>query len=254
MGEPRHGVSERPEQEDVLGRVGEVVLTADDVADLHGRVVDDDGEVVQRRAVRPDDDEIAAEVGHVDLDPSAHDVVEGDDALTDAEAQDRAPALGLALGPFVGRQVRAATDVAGRQLGRLERLAIGGELLGRAVAGIRLVPLEEPRGGRRVAGQALHLAVGRVRTARFLAGHLGTLVPAQAQPVQAVEDVLLIGDRATDLVGVLEAQDERAADVPGMEEVEERRARRPDVERPGGAGRDPDAGLLEGGHPVPRTG
>ena len=90
MGEQRHVVPERPEQQDVLGRVREVVLAADDVADLHRGVVDDDREVVERRAVGADDDEVAAEVGGVDLDAAADDVVERDDALPDAEADEPA--------------------------------------------------------------------------------------------------------------------------------------------------------------------
>ena len=45
------------------------------------------------------------------------------------------------------------------------------------------------------------------------------------------------------LVGVLEAQDERAADVAGEQVVEERGPGRPDVEGAGGAGRDADAGV-----------
>ena len=39
------------------------------------RVVDDDREVVQRRAVAPDDHEVAADVGGVDLDLAADQVV-----------------------------------------------------------------------------------------------------------------------------------------------------------------------------------
>ena len=50
--EARHVVAQRSEQEDVLGRVREVVLAADDVGHLHRRVVDDDREVVQRRCRR----------------------------------------------------------------------------------------------------------------------------------------------------------------------------------------------------------
>ena len=45
-------------------------------------------------------------------------------------------------------------------------------------------------------------------------------------------------------VGVLDAQDVGAADVPREEEVVEAGARRPDVERAGGAGRHPHAGVL----------
>ena len=87
MGEHRLGMAQRPEQQDVLGRVGEVVLAADDVGDLHRGVVDDHGEVVERRAVGADDHEVAAEGGGVDLDAAADEVVEGDDARLDPEAE-----------------------------------------------------------------------------------------------------------------------------------------------------------------------
>ena len=83
----RQLVAERPEQEDVLRGVREVVLAADDVGDLHRGVVDHDREVVERRPVGTDDDEVAAEVRDVDLDAAADDVVESDDALADPEAE-----------------------------------------------------------------------------------------------------------------------------------------------------------------------
>ena len=81
MGEHRDRLAQRLEQQDVLGRVADVVLAADHVADGHRRVVDHHREVVERRAVGPDDDEVAAEVGGVDLDPVADEVVPADDAL-----------------------------------------------------------------------------------------------------------------------------------------------------------------------------
>ena len=70
--------------------------------DLHRRVVDDDSEVVQRRAVSANDDEVAAEVRDVDLDLAADDVVEADDAGPDPEADGSRPALGLARGALLG--------------------------------------------------------------------------------------------------------------------------------------------------------
>ena len=93
----------------MLGRVREVVLAADDVGDRHRRVVDDDREVVERRAVAADDDEVAAEVRDIDLDVTADDVVEGDDALADPEPQRAATALGL-----VGRALLRRSGVAQR--------------------------------------------------------------------------------------------------------------------------------------------
>ena len=162
--------------------------------------------------------------------------------VADPEAERARPALGLARRALLGRQRRAAADVARRQLGRL---------LGRC--GRRRAPRacssrDRPgprRGAARAAAayerQPLHLAVRRVRPAGRLAGDLGALVPAQPEPVEPIEDVLLERDGAARLVGVLEPEDERAARVPGVQVVEQRRPRRPDVERPGRARGDPDA-------------
>ena len=239
-------IAERPEQQDVLGRVRQVVLAPDDVADLHRGVVDDDREVVQRRAVAADDDEVATEVDDIDLDPAADDVVEADHAGPDAEPDRRGTPLGLAGGAFLRRQGGASPDVARRLLGRLLGLPVGVELLGRAVAVIGLVGGQETFRGLGVQRQPEHLAVRRERTAGRLAGDLRSLVPVQAEPVQSVEDVLLVGDRTARLVGVLETEDERPADVAREEVVEQGGPRGPDVERPGRARGDADA---RRGHP-----
>ena len=121
------------------------------------------------------------------------------------------------------------------------RLAVGVELLGRAVAGVGHVRREEAVGRRGVERQPEHLAIRRERAARGLAGDFGTLVPVQAEPVQPVEDVLLVGDRPARLVGVLESQDEGPAGVARVQVVEQRRPGGPDVERTGRARGDPDA-------------
>ena len=241
MGEPRHLLAQRLEQEDVLGRVAQVILAPDDMADPHRRVVDHDGEVVQRRAVAADDHEVAAEVGHVDLDPAADQVVEPDDTLADPEAERRPAALGREHGALRLGQSGAASAVARWQSGRLQALALGIELVGRAETGVGHVGRAQAVGGRGVQRQTLHLAVWGVWAAGFLAGHSGPLVPGQTQPVEPVQDVLLIGQRRSGDISIFEAQDERPANVPGEQEVEQGGPGRPDVERTGRARGDPDA-------------
>ena len=115
MGEDRDRMAERLEHQDLLRRVADVILAADDVAHRHRRVVDDDGEVVERRPVAPDDHEIAAEVGRIDLDPIADQVIPAHDAGPDTEADRRWPAgRGEARRSLVGGQVRAPSHVARR--------------------------------------------------------------------------------------------------------------------------------------------
>ena len=154
MGEAREGMTERAEQQDVLGRVRQVVLTADHVADLHRGVIDDDREVVERIPVGTDDHEVPAEVGDVDLDPTPHDVFERDPPRPDPETERPRAPFRLACATFVGRQVGAAPDIARRELGRLLGLAIGLELFGRAVARVRQILEQQPAVGVRVCAHA----------------------------------------------------------------------------------------------------
>ena len=171
-----------------MGVLRDVVLAPDHVADPHRRVVHDDREVVERRPVRPDDDEVAAEVRRVDLDPVADEVVPRDDAGADAEPDGAPPALGLARGALVGRQGGAPADVARRQLVRLLgscRSAV--ELLGRAVAGIGAVRGEQrARPPPRSRGEALPSG-GTARTGRpprspATPGPSSQVIPSQWRP------------------------------------------------------------------------
>ena len=83
--------------------------------------------------------------------------------------------------------------------------------------------------------QPLGLPVRPARTA-----DVGPLVPVEAEPAQIAQDRRLgLARRALD-VGVLDAQDERAARAARQQPVEQRRARVADVELAGGAGCEAD--------------
>ncbi len=140
------------------------------------------------------------------------------------------------------RQVRAAADVVHGLVVCLLRRTVSGKLLGRAVAVVGLVLGEETVSGSAIEIQPLHLSIGPVRAARRLAGNLGSLVPVEAEPMQPIEDVALVLHGGAGHVGVLEPQDEGPARVAGEEVVEQRRPGRADMQRPGGARRDPYPG------------
>ena len=125
MGELRHVGAHGPEQQDVLWRVRQVVLAADDVADLHVGVVDAHREVVERRAVRADDDQVAAQRRRVDLDVAANDVVERDEPSPTRKRMTGLTALPPPSRALRRGQVRAAAHVVRRLVRRLLRLAIG---------------------------------------------------------------------------------------------------------------------------------
>jgi hypothetical protein len=66
------------------------------------------------------------------------------------------------------------------------------------------------------------------------AADLGALVPVQPEPAEVFEELLVRGGDVAGLVGVLDADDELAAQSFGKEVAEQRRAGAADVEVPGG--------------------
>ena len=185
VGERGHVVAERPEQQDVLGRVRDVVLAADDVGDLHRGVVDDDREVVERRAVGADDDEVAAEVGRRRSRP-------GRGRCRRSRRRPprrgsgvrRLAALGLERGALLRGQVARSGRVARRQPGPPpEPLALRVELLGACSSRGRPC---RPRGaaGRPPRTAAAAASGGTGRTARGRASPATSGPSSQRSPSQ----------------------------------------------------------------------
>ena len=137
--------AERLEDQELRERVGEVLLGADDVGDLHLDVVDDAGEVVKRAAVGPDDHEVADLVGG-ELDVPLDQVVEDQrPAGRDLEPQREGPALGLELsGLLVGERLAA------KPIGPL--FAFGRGLVGGALGIGAIVPVDVA-GGEQAVGR-----------------------------------------------------------------------------------------------------
>ena len=142
------------------------------------------------------DDDVAAVLGHLD----AQDVgLAGLDAAT-----------GL-----LGIQIAAAALIALEGvLALLRGLAIGLELLLGAEAGIGLALIPKLLGGLFVQVQALGLGIGAK-----VAAHLGALVPVKTQPTHGAQDDLRVLVGGTGGVGVVDAQDERAAVCAGKSPV-----------------------------------
>ena len=215
---------------DLAEGVGEVVVTADDVGDVHVVVVDDDGVEVGGGAVAAEDDQVV-DLGVGDSDLALDEVVdEGFAVAGGAEADD-----GLDAGGGFGRvAVAPGAVVAG----------------GAAFGGGLLAHLAEFFGGAvAIVGAATgeHL-VGDLGVAR-LAGGLedGGLVGGEVEPGKAAEDGLGVGLGAAFAVGVLDAEEVFAAVVAGEEVVEEGGAGTADVEQAGGAGGEAGADGRHGG-------
>ena len=217
VGVARRLVAERPQHEQLLRRVGEVVVAADDLGDPHLGVVDGDREVVEDGAVGAGDDEVV--VGGVG---------EGDRAV-DQVLDDRLAVVGDAQADggagLLGR--RAAVAAAGAVLGLPGLDVLGGG--GVAVGGAGLEQLGERRG----------VAVG--------AAGLGdrALVVGEAEPLHRVEDLVDVVRGRALAVGVLDPQDQRPGGrVAGGEPVVECRARSADVQGTGRRRRESKAGVI----------
>ncbi len=224
--EDRRLLPERAIQRDLLGRVGDVIVAADDVGDLHRDVVRDDGEVVDRRTVGAEDDEVI-EVATLPGDPAVN-RIHPRDLLVGRREADRVRHPGrLPTRGFLGREMDRLPVEAERPTARLDRSALGVEFGGGEVVLVGQ-PLRQQRFG-----------VGTVPGA-ILALKERPLVPGDAEPAHAVKNHLRVRVGAALLVGVLDPQHEGAAGPLGEEPVEERRPGPADVEVAGGGGGEAD--------------
>ena len=202
--------AERLQDQQLLGRVGVVVVAADDVGDGGVEVVDGDREVVERRAVGTGDDGVV----HVD-------VLEGRLAA-DEVADDRGAVVWHAQAHGAGVLGLAAEAA----VGAVAVLVAANVLRGR-VGAVRVPAVQQLLDDLAVAIDALGLEDR-------------ALVVVELEPAQRVEDLLDVLGRRALAVGVLDAQDERAAGVARGEPVVERRPRAADVQRAGRRGGEAD--------------
>ena len=134
----------------------------------------------------------------------------------DFEADDGGPAFGLEGGDLLGRKLAVGSVVAGRELGGELRFAQGFELLGGLEGLVGGAVVEQDLDVLAVDFGAFGLAVWTV-----WAADVGALVPGEAEPVEGVEDLLLGRGDEAGAVGVLDAQDELAAALAGVDVVEQ---------------------------------
>ena len=130
MREARQRVAQRLEDQELREGVRQMLLGADDVGDLHLGVVDDAGEVVERRAVGPDDHEVADLVGLL-LDVPLDQVVDDERAAErDLEPEREGAPFGLEPGQVGVGERLAAESIGGLRDVSIGRL-VGGPLLPR---------------------------------------------------------------------------------------------------------------------------
>ena len=236
VGEDGRLPAEGPVHQDVLGDAGQPLVGPHDVADLHQVVVHHIGQMIGRVAVGLEEHQVV-QAGVVHGDVAVEYVMEGGLALQgDLEAHHRHDALGLVVGTLFGGQIATVAVVAKGWLAPTPLLLPQlGQALRAAVAVVGMAGFDELASVLLVDVQPLGLEVGAV-----VAPHLGPLVPLQAQPAQALHDVVQGILAIAGAVRVLDAQDEDAVVVAGEEPVEESRPGSPHMEITRGAGGEAD--------------
>ena len=229
------------ERELARGRA-EQVLPAQHVGDLHEQVVDGRDQRVERGPAGAAEREVGDELG-LEGDLAADQVVEGDLALGHPEPDDRLAVLGAeGLDLLVGQL--AAEPVVPHHLGA-GGLAPRLDLVGGAVAVVGELALAQPREDVGVDVRALRLAVRAERATLERA-----LVPVEAEPLHDLDQALVGLLGVAGGVGVLDAEDERAAVVAGERPVVEGRPGQADVRAAGRGRGHPDADGPVGGRSV----
>ena len=222
--------------------VVEVIVAADHMADSHVVVVDDDRQIVGRRAVGAQDDQIVEfAVRHRDF--ALHTVADRRRALLRCLEADRRLDAGRRLGRVA---VAPSAVIAHRAPLGARAFAHRRQFLGRTIAVIGAAHFQQPVRHLGMSGGALELVDDLP-------------VPGEAQPFEPVDDR---GDRLrrrSNPVGVLDAQAELTAVMAREEPVEESGAGAADVQKAGRGGGEADGDRHErqigrvGGEAIPRA-
>ena len=229
VGEFRGRCTKGGVEQQLLGGIGDVIFAADHVADGHGGVIHDHHEVVEGVADLigrgpAGNDHVAAQVAAGPAHRTTDQVVPGDDGIViNAEANGGFTSFGDEGLLLFGGQVAVTVVVAGGAIGGRLLLTHGGELGFGGVAAVGLAGLQQLLNGGAMGLDSLAL------------DH-GFRVPVDPQPLQAFEDVRGVFGFAALLVGVLDAQQKFATEVPSEKPVEDRGPRRADVEGSSRAG------------------
>src|SRR5215204_6062328 len=224
MRKPRDRCAERLKQQNVLRRVGDVVVAANDIGNSHLNIVHDDREVIGRIVVRPEDYEVF-DIGAVELDPAVHRVIECGASRGHLEANRSRRRGILELAHLIGGESEARAVVLPGLTKLLGAFALLTKPLRAAEAGVGVSGIDEAASGRAVAVEPLRLEIRSMRSSDFW-----SFVPCQPKPAQTVEDAGDHVGRRSLNVRVFDAQQKGAAVTAGIEPIEERCARAADVQ------------------------
>ena len=204
-------------QQLLLRRVGQVLLGPGHQADPLAHVIDHVGQQEQHRPVRADEDKVL-QGGVLERRLAPHQVVHHRGALVRG-AEPHGPALPGPEAPVPAEPVVAPVLITGP----------GHDRVAGAVAVVGQPGVVQSLRGRLVPGQVVRLEVGTL-----------VLVGRHPQPGQGRDDALGPFRPVARCVGVLDAQHQHAARLPGHHPVDQCRPRAADVQIAGRGRREPD--------------
>ena len=214
-----HGV----EQINLHGGVGDMVLAPDDMGNPHIRVVHHRGKRIQRRAVGADQHGVR-DGAELNVPAPQHQIVPGGVAVGELEPPVRALAVGLRRGALLRRHGQRGAVIHRRQLALHQRGALGRQLV------LILKTRIQPPGGLQLFGDLL-IPCGAL-------GLFRRLVPGNAEPVQVVDNALLILRPAALGIGIVQPEEKLPPLMPGEQEIHQSGAGVADMQIPRGAGRE----------------
>ncbi len=221
-----------------------MIVAANDVGDIHQRVIDHDHVVVDRNATGAQDDGIADHLAG-ELDHAVHDVVEANRMFGNAQANRRSLAAGSSPLRLGGVQHAALSGINGRLLILELLFAVALQLLLRAEAEISFALAYQALGVLAIDRQPVALPIRRVRPT-----DVWTFVPIQSHPFEIVEQLGFVASLAAFEIRVFDAKHHDAAGLTGEQPVEECSAGVADVQLSGGGWSEANANLRRSAHSV----
>jgi hypothetical protein len=210
---------------DLHGGVGDVVLATNDVGHAEIDVVDHRGQRVEITFILTAQDGVG-ERRAIDMAFAAHQVVPAHGRGVKAKTPMRLAARAFERGPLVRRQTQGGAVIDRRKTARLLALAAPVKLVRRLIGRIEPAQILKLRGGRVVGRHPLRLAAHQVRP--------------NSEPFQIRLDRIGVFRLRTLEIGIVEAEDERAAAAAREEPVEKRGAGVADMDAAGRRWREPD--------------
>ena len=235
MAECRQWQAQRLIDQNLTGRIRQMLFGPNDVSNLHQGIVQHYGVIVHRQAIRLNDHKIADSVG-IEADCPADGVMECNVLiLRHPEANGRF-AAGIDQFLFLRRaEIPAFSHVPGRLALSHQNLPFGFQLLVGAIATIGFAARQQSFRIFRINRQAFGLPIGAM-----VAADIDSFIPFHPEPAERRLDIFLRFATRSFQISVFDPQNQLAAVAPGQQPIEQRRTGAADMEWTGRARCKPD--------------